>query len=185
MTTVHLVRHAEHALLGRALAGRKPGVGLNEAGRAQAARLAGLPVDAVVSSPQQRAGETAAALGRPVRVDPAWDEVDFGTWSGMEFSDLDRDPAWHLWNAARSTAPTPGGETMLAVQARAVAGLLALRVHGAVAVVSHLDVMRAVLAHVLGMPLDFVFRMELAPGSRSVVTLWEGGARVDGLNLPG
>ena len=184
MTTVHLVRHAEHALLGRTLAGRMAGVGLNDAGRAQAARLAGLHVDAVVSSPQQRAQETAAAFGMPIQTDPAWDEVDFGAWSGMEFAQLDPDPAWQLWNTVRSTAPTPGGETMLAVQARAVAGLAALRAYGDVVVVSHLDVLRAVLAHVLGMPLDFVFRLDLTPASRSVVTLWDGGARVDGLNLP-
>ena len=184
MTTVYLIRHAEHGLLGRTLAGRTPGVALNDAGRAQAARLRGLPVEAVVSSPQQRAQETAAALGLPVQVDPAWDEVDFGTWSGQGFAALDPDPAWQLWNAARGSAPTPGGETMLAVQARAVAGLQALRAHGSVAVVSHLDVLRAVLAHVLGMPLDFVFRLELAPASRSVVVLWDGGGRVEGLNLP-
>lgn len=72
---------------------------------------------------------------------------------------------------------------MLAVQARAVAGLMALREYQDVVVVSHLDVLRAVLAHVLGMPLDFVFRLDLAPASRSIVTLWDGGARVDGLNL--
>ena len=184
MTTVHLVRHAEHALLGRTLAGRMPGVGLNDAGRAQAARLAGLRVDAVVSSPQQRARETAAAFGMPVQVDPTWDELDFGAWSGMDFSLLDSDPGWHLWNTARSIAPTPGGETMLAVQARAVAGLATLRAYESVVVVSHLDVLRAVVAHVLGMPLDFVFRLDLAPASRSMVTLWDGGARVDGLNLP-
>lgn len=161
-----------------------PGLGLSDAGRAEAAALAGLQVPLVVCSPQPRAQQTARALGVPVHTDPAWDEVDFGSWSGMSFADLDLDPAWRLWNAARSLAATPGGETMLQVQARAVAGLLALREHEAVAVVSHLDVLRAVLAHVLGMPLDHLFRLHLAPASRSVVVLWDGGARVEGLNLP-
>lgn len=184
VTTVHLLRHATHTVQATTLAGRMPGLSLSDAGRAEAARLAGLPVQAVVCSPQPRARQTAGAIGAPVEVDPAWDEVDFGAWAGMAFADLDPDPAWRLWNTARSLAPTLGGETMLQVQARAVAGLLALRRYEAVAVVSHLDVLRAVLAYVLGMPLDALFRLHLAPASRSVVTLWEGGARVEGLNLP-
>ena len=161
-----------------------PGLSLSDAGQAEAAGLAGLPVQAVVCSPQPRAVQTAAFIGAPVQPDPAWDEVDFGAWAGQSFADLDPDPAWRLWNTARSLARPPGGETMLDVQARAVPALLALRRFEAVAVVSHLDVLRAVLAYVLGMPLDNLFRLHLAPASRSVVVLWDGGARVEGLNLP-
>ncbi len=194
MTVFHLVRHAEHGLLGRTLTGRMPGVGLNDNGRAQAGRLAaglaGQRITAVRCSPQQRAQETAgpiaAALGVAAHTDPGWDEVDFGAWSGRDFADLQRDPAWHAWNGFRSTAPTPGGETMLAVQSRAVAALASQQAadpDGEVVVVSHLDVLRAMLAHALGMPLDLMFRIELAPASRSVVTLWGTRVRVDGMGL--
>ena len=66
MTTFHLIRHGAHDLLGRVLTGRMPGVALNEAGRAQAAglaaALAGGGIAAVVSSPLQRARETAAPI---------------------------------------------------------------------------------------------------------------------------
>lgn len=195
MTVFHLVRHAEHGLLGRTLTGRVPGIGLNENGRAQAGRmaavLAGRHITAVRCSPQQRAQETAgpiaAALGVAVHTDPAWDEVDFGAWSGQDFADLQHDPAWHAWNNFRSTAPTPGGETMLTVQSRAVAALASCQAadpDGEVLVVSHLDVLRAVLAHALGMPLDLMFRIELAPASRSMLALWDTGVRVDGVGLP-
>lgn len=184
VTTVHLIRHATHTLQATHLAGRMPGLSLSGQGRAEAAALAGLPVEAAVCSPQPRAQQTAAALGVPVCTDLAWDEVDFGAWAGQEFATLDPDPAWRHWNACRSLTPTPGGETMLQVQARAMAGLHALRGYGSVAVVSHLDVLRAVLAHVLGMSLDHLFRLHLAPASRSVLVLGGDGARVEGLNLP-
>lgn len=182
-------------MLGRTLTGRMPGVGLSEAGLAEAGRLAarfaaGGGVSAVVSSPLQRAQETAgpiaAALGLGVLTEPGLDEIDFGAWSGVAFAALGG-AGWDHWNRFRSMAPTPGGETMLGAQARAVAAAGRLRrVHGAAAVVvvSHQDVLKALLAHWLGMPLDFMQRLELAPGSCSTVRLWDDDVRVDGINVP-
>lgn len=195
MTTFHLIRHGAHGLLGRVLTGRMPGVALDAQGRAQAAglasALAGRPIAAVVSGPLQRARETAepiaARLGLAVRVEPGVDDIEFGAWTGAEFAALDGDPAWRAWNAHRSTAPTPGGETMLAVQARALAAVLRLhREHAGaeLAVVSHADVVKAVLAHFLGVPLDLMHRIEVSPGSRSVLTLFDEGARIEAVNLP-
>jgi len=192
-TTFHLVRHASHGLLGSVLAGRMPGVALSDAGRMQAAALArrftGQLIAAVVSSPVQRAIETAApiaaALGAPAQADPGFEEIDFGRWAGAAFADLDGGAAWHAWNAARGLAQTPGGETMLAAQARAVAALGALRGRygdAAVIVVSHADIIKAVLAHVLGMPLDLIHRLDVAPASTSTLALGDGHAVVHGLN---
>ncbi len=74
---------------------------------------------------------------------------------------------------------------MLAVQARAVATLEQVRaVHGAVVAVSHSDVIKAVLAYALGMPLDLLHRLEVAPASRSVLVLGDDFARVEAVNLP-
>ena len=194
-TTLHLVRHAAHGLLGRVLAGRMPGVGLGADGVAQAAALAdalaGRPILAVLSSPVQRAQETAGPIaarhGLPVLTDPGLDEIDFGTWAGMTFEALDADPAWHAWNRFRSFAPTPGGELMVAAQVRAlhaVARARAMVPDGEAVLVSHSDVLKAVLAHFLGTPLDLLHRIELAPASHSVLVLFDDGARVDGVNLP-
>ena len=191
--TLHLVRHAAHGLLGRVLAGRMPGIGLSGEGRAQAAALADAlaarPIRAVLSSPVQRAQETAAPiaarLGLPVLTDPGLDEIDFGAWAGAAFDDLDGQPTWDAWNRFRSFAPTPGGETMAAAQARALAAVARAAAGGGEAVlVSHSDVLKAVLAHFLATPLDLLHRIELAPASRSVLVLFDGGARVDGINLP-
>ncbi len=191
--TLHLVRHAEHGLLGHVLAGRMPDVPLSPAGQRQAAalaaRFAGSGARAVLASPVQRAGETAApiaaALGLRTITEPGLDEVDFGAWAGRRFEALADAPGWTAWNAARGIAPTPGGEAMLAVQARAVAALAAQRAEGgSVVAVSHSDVIKAVLAYALGMPLDLLHRLGIAPASRSVLVLGEDFARVEAVNLP-
>ncbi len=196
MTVFHLVRHAEHDLLGRVLTGRMPGVLLNERGRGQALRLArlfsGCAIAAVVSSPLERAQETAApiaaALGLDVDTDAGLDEIDFGEWTGVTFEALQDLPGWQAWNQFRGTALTPGGEMMLEALARALGALERLRQahpEGEVVLVSHQDVLKALLAHSLGMPLDLMHRIELVPASWSVLQMFEdGGSRVGGVNLP-
>lgn len=194
-TLFHLVRHGQYGLIDRALGGRAPGHALSEAGRGEAGRVAGAlrgrTVAAVVSSPVQRAQETAApiaaALGLAVKTDEALVELDCGEWTGMTFDTLRDRPEWHRWNRFRSSAAIPGGETMLAVQARTVAALERLHaVHGEaeVVLVSHADVIKAALLHVLGAPLDHMGRLEVGPGSRSVVAWHDETARVLAANLP-
>ena len=195
MTVFHLVRHAEHGLLGRVLTGRMPGVSLNGRGREQAVRLArhfaGRAVAAVASSPMERAQETAApiaaALGLDVATDAGLDEIDFGDWTGMTFEALQGAPQWQAWNQFRSTAPTPGGETMLEALGRALRSLARWREavpDGEVVVVSHGDVLRAVLAHSLGLPLDLMQRIEVGAGSCSVLRMFgDGAVRVEGMSL--
>lgn len=189
------MRHGAHSLLGHVLAGRMPGVALSPQGQAEAGRiaqaLAARPIAAVFASPLQRAQETAAPIaaahGLPVLTEPGLDEVDFGAWTGLAFTALDGAPGWHVFNAFRSMAPVPEGETMLAAQARAVAAILGLRAAwpGAELVaVSHGDIIKAILAHVLAVPLDLFRRIEISPGSRSVVALGEEDVQVEAVNLP-
>lgn len=196
MTVFHLVRHAEHGLLGKVLTGRMPGVKLSEQGQAQAQALARSfstrPITAVVSSPLERAQQTAAPIaaifGLNITTDTGLDEIDFGAWTGMAFDALHDLPAWHAWNLLRGTAATPGGETMLQALARALSVLARLRVahpNDEVVLVSHQDVLKAIVAHSLGMPLDLMHRIELAPASQSLLRVFDNGdMRVDGLNLP-
>ena len=193
--TFHLIRHASYDRLGRALTGREPGHALNAAGQAEAARLATTlqrrKLAAIVSSPIERAQETARIIAAPhgldVLTEPGLTEIDFGAWTGMTFEELRDAPGWTAFNTFRSTAPIPGGETMLAVQARAVATVtrLAARYPGAeLAAVSHGDIIKAILAHALGTPLDLLRRVEIGPASRSVIALEERDVRVLGVNLP-
>lgn len=179
MTRVLLVRHARCQGTGDRLHGRAPGVRLSAAGereaQALAARLANEPLHAVYASPVERAVQTAAAVAAPHGLEPvldaAFEELDFGEWTGSGIAALSGDD-WSAFNALRSLAPARGGELMLAVQARAVHGLLALRQRhdgATLAIVTHADVIRALLAHVLGMPLDNVLRLEVEPASVSIV----------------
>ncbi|HET6183938.1 MAG TPA: histidine phosphatase family protein [Acetobacteraceae bacterium] len=195
-TTFHLIRHATYELLDRGiLAGRTPGWGLNEAGRAQAAALgrllAGTRLTALIASPMERAQETAAAIGDgcgvAIETDPAFDEVDFGDWSNLPFTVVRDDPRWPAFNRLRSLCAPPGGETMLDVQRRAVAAVRRLAERypgGEIAIVTHGDVVKALLVHVLGMALDLFHRLDIAPASRSTIVLGADYARVIAINLP-
>lgn len=188
MSWVYLVRHAAHDRVHGILCGRMPGVMLGAQGRAEAAalaaRLGATGATLVLSSPRERALETAdpiaAALGRAVEVVPELDEIAFGDWTGRSFADLAGDPLWRRWNEARATARPPGGESMQEAQARAF-GLLE-RLSGTSVLVSHCDVIRAVILKILGLSLDAYDRIALDPGSLSLVELWPGGGRLLGLN---
>ncbi|HZY17914.1 MAG TPA: histidine phosphatase family protein [Ramlibacter sp.] len=193
MTTFLFVRHAAHDWLGRGLAGRMPSVSLNAQGWLQAEALVGRleprPVHAIYSSPQPRARQTVGALAArrrlQVQVEPAFDEIDFGEWTGREFDSLRDDPGWQIWNARRSTASPPGGEAFEAVRRRAMAGVEALRLHHpdrTVLVASHADVIKAVVASVLGLSLDALESFEVAPASLSVVEAGEGWRQLRLLN---
>lgn len=191
--TVHLLRHAAHDRVDRILCGRMEGVALGSAGRAQASRLAArtapLGLAAVYTSPMQRCRETAGAVARTAgltpAVEPAFNEIDFGEWTGQSFAALGEDPRWHIWNTQRDQAAPPGGEAMRAAQARAVAGVEALLPRHAgqtVAVVSHSDVIKAILAHYLGAPLQSYERFEIGPASLSTLVIWPGGGKVLTMN---
>ena len=192
-TLVHLVRHGAHDLVGRVLAGRMPGIHLSAEGVRQAERaadaLATRAIAAVLSSPQPRAQETATLIaarhGLPVEIEHGLDELDFGAWQGIAFTALDGQAAWHAWNRARSLAMTPGGETMVQAQARALAVLARVRTRwpgGEVVLAGHQDVLRAALLGVLGAPLDLFGRLALAPGGRAAVRLWDEHAELEALD---
>jgi probable phosphoglycerate mutase len=189
-TTLHLIRHASHDLLGRVLVGRAP-VPISAAGEAEAAALAQtmatMELAAVISSPQLRARQTAAAIAGSACVEPGLDEIDFGDWTGMRFDALAEDPRWRMFNVCRSRASVQGGETMLTAQARAVEAVLRIaQAHAGhdVALVSHGDIIKAILVHMLGMSLDLMQRIELAPASRSIVVLYDETTVVQAINLP-
>jgi broad specificity phosphatase PhoE len=151
--------------------------------------LGTLPVAAVYSSPLDRAWETAAAIAEPhelaVEAVDELNEIDFGQWTGARFSDLEGDEDWQRWNEERGTARCPDGETMGEAIGRATQALerIAAAHDGeTVAAVTHCDIIRGVLAHYLGMPLDNVLRFDVDPASISTLELGRWGARVRAIN---
>jgi probable phosphomutase (TIGR03848 family) len=193
VTVLHLLRHGEHGLLGRVLAGRMPGVGLTERGRGEIAavaeRLAGDNIAALYASPLQRTRESAeilaARLGLPIAFRDDIIELDYGEWTGATYDAIRQDPRWQAWVNQRSLAAIPGGESMRQVQRRAVEAVLDINERhpdATVAAVSHGDVIRAILVFALGMPLDFYGRIEVAQGSLSTLRIDPSGIRVLALN---
>ena len=188
MATVILVRHGRTtANASGTLAGRLPGIRLDEHGLEQAARtgerLAVVPLTGVVTSPLERCRQTAEEIlarqaAEPARhTDKGLSECDYGDWQGRPLKELAKEPLWKVVQAQPSAAVFPGGESMQAMQARAVAAVRRhhARVeaeHGPAAVwaaVSHGDVIKSVLADALGMHLDLFQRLQVDPASVSIV----------------
>ncbi|HET8747658.1 MAG TPA: histidine phosphatase family protein [Ramlibacter sp.] len=195
-TTFSIVRHAAHDWLGRGFAGRQPDVSLNAQGREEAGalvrRLQGVPLDAIYCSPQPRTQQTAAPLaaqrGLEIRVEAAFDEVDLGEWQGRTFDEVRDQEAWKHWLAHRGSAQPPGGEPFAEVARRASAGLRRLaELHPQqhVLVVSHGDVIKAMVATVLGLSLDNLESFDIAPCSISVIAMGREWAQVRLLNSVG
>lgn len=184
-----LIRHGVTGETGKMLTGRLPGVSLSDKGRLDARilaeRLATREVAAVYSSPIRRCRETARIVSDPLGLTPLTDrrfiEADYGAWSGRSLKDLRRLKAWGRLMRHASRFRFPEGETLAEVQARAVAAMEDLaHSHGdeTVMVVSHADVIRTLLCHYLGSPLDLIHRLHVAPTSVSVVELHSDGAIV-------
>jgi probable phosphomutase (TIGR03848 family) len=194
--TVLLVRHGRTTANATGiLAGWTPGIELDDAGRAQVAalgeRLARLPLAAIVSSPLERCLQTAqgvldarAAGRRPsLCTDERLGECRYGDWTGAHLKDLAKQPLWRVVQAHPSavTFPGPDGESMAAMQQRAVAAVrehdAAVRAeHGDHAVwvaVSHGDVIKSILADALGTHLDAFQRIVVDPAAVSVVRYTE------------
>jgi probable phosphomutase (TIGR03848 family) len=201
MPTVILVRHGRStANATGVLAGRLPGVHLDDAGVKQASavgeRLAGVRLAAAVSSPLERCRETAREIttrqAETLRAgtDKQLSECDYGEWQGRALKDLAREKLWKTVQAQPSAATFPGGESMRAMQDRAVAAVRRhdARVaaeHGPDAVwlaVSHGDVIKSILADALGTHLDLFQRIHVDPASVSIVRYTESRPFVLGTN---
>lgn len=193
VTNFLFIRHGRHDYLGRAIAGRKGGVHLNEEGRRQAEhlpeKLSLLPIDEIYTGPLERVRETAEPIARhfnlPLHVADEFTEIGVGDWEDRAFDELSQQPLWNQINTFRSSTPFPNGELMLEVQVRAIRRLNELRGrHHFVVIVTHGDVVRAVMAHFLGMHLDLFLRIEIDPASLSLLEYGEDFAIVRMLNAP-
>ena len=196
-TVVFLVRHGQTPTTGKTLPGRASGLHLSEAGREQATaaalRLAELPkVDAIYSSPLERARETAAPIAgaRSLRVsiNRGLLEADFGEWTGGELKTLAKKPEWQTVQRAPSLFRFPGGESFLEMQTRIVGTIdhLVERHRGGVIVcVSHADPIKAAVAMALGTHLDLFQRIVISTCSVTAIAYGAGGPVVLTVNSTG
>jgi broad specificity phosphatase PhoE len=195
MTMLSFVRHGAHVQQDQVLVGRAD-VPLSAKGREQAERVAERlrheRVDVLQSSPRQRTRETAdciaARLGKVVEIAPALDEVDTGNWAGRSFAELAADPEWQHWNAVRSTARAPHGESMLDVQVRItrhIESVCARHPDGSVVLVTHGDVIRSAVLYYLGISVDLYSRIQIDTGSLTTLLVGSWGAKLTLLNEMG
>ncbi|MDP1721237.1 MAG: MSMEG_4193 family putative phosphomutase [Candidatus Nanopelagicaceae bacterium] len=188
MTLVILIRHAHSTANGSGiLAGRTGGVHLSPLGRVQARKLASrlgeVHLKSLRSSPLERCAETInpwlrkreqsdSNLIPPLTIDRDLAEVDYGLWSGMKLRTLSRDPLWKIVQERPSKVTFPGGESLLAMQRRAMKSVnagLSQRGKGHVLLMSHGDVVKSIIASALGMHLDEFQRIVIDPASVSVL----------------
>lgn len=195
MPILILIRHAENDYVKKArMAGRLPGVHLNERGKAQAQalaqKLADAPIKAIYSSPLERAIETAAplaeALKLEVQIRPGLLETDVGEWTGQTLKSLRRLKVWRTVQAAPSLFRFPGGESFAETQHRICREIEAICAeHGPkdlIACVTHADPIKLAAAYYLGLPLDNFQRLAVAPASMTVLSIGETSSQLINLN---
>jgi probable phosphomutase (TIGR03848 family) len=192
-----LVRHGLTPTTGKILPGRAPGLHLAESGQAQAQaaadRIVALKqIDAIYSSPLERARETAApiakARGLKVHADKGLLECDFGEWTGQELKKLMKLPEWGTVLRAPSTFRFPGGESFTEMQGRMVNTIDRLRAAhtgGVVVCVSHADTIKAAVAHAMGTHIDLFQRIVISPCSITAIAYTAGGPVVLTVNSTG
>ena len=192
MSRIVLLRHAHStANLKNVLAGRTEGVVLSSKGENQAAelveRIGKSRFDAVVVSPIQRCSQTIApwlaAYGNGIVpfVDEGFSEVDYGMWTGKSLAVLQRNKLWKIVQEHPSQMVFPQGESLMGMQSRAVASFYKvneLKGKNPRLIVSHGDVIKSIVAHVLGMHLDQFQRLVIEPASMTVIETQNGVSRL-------
>ncbi len=180
MQLVLLIRHGLAEYKPGRLYGWTPGVHLSAEGRDQAKRLAErlepVKLSALYSSPLERCCETAEAIldGRRLTMEIVEElgEVRYGSWQGKTFQSLVKKPLWRTVQLVPSQARFPGGESLLELQTRGVAAVEAIRGRhksGVIAIVSHADMIKALVAHYLGLHLDLFQRIHIDTASLTAI----------------
>jgi probable phosphoglycerate mutase len=195
MPTILLIRHGENEYVAKGrLAGRLPGVHLNENGRMQAEAVAKAlgkaPIKAVYSSPMERCMETAQPLadilGKGVVPTEGLLEVDFGDWQDKTLKQLRRRKLWKTVQANPSRMCFPQGEPFANAQHRIVQTLEDLsqehKPKDLIACFSHSDLIKLAISYYLGQPIDLFQRIMISPASISTMHLGEMGAHIINVN---
>ncbi len=199
MVTFFLIRHAtnEWVQTGR-LAGWTPSVHLNDYGKQQAAalgdRLAKIPLTAIYSSPLERTMETANAIAAhhnlSIQAEIGIGEVQYGKWQGKKIKKLAKKKSWEIVQNFPTRMQFPEGETMRGAQIRAIDAIERIYQHYheqknvTIALVSHSDIIKMIVAHYLGMHLDMFQRVNISTASLTIMMLGNGRPFIERVNDP-
>lgn len=194
MPVLLLIRHGDTDYLGNRLAGRTPGVFLNESGCRQASALAhalrGFCLSAVFSSPLERTLQTARPVALlqqlPVQVEPGLIELDYGAFQGQSFETLRGQDIWKQVHLSPAQVCFPGGKSLVEAQARAAQTFAKITgqsgEHDLVACFTHGDIIRLALAAFLDIPLNAYQRLDIRTASVSVVQIEENKIHILQIN---
>ena len=184
-TRVFLVRHGATVLTAEDRFAGATDVPLSEEGREQArrlsVRLAGQGLSAVYASPLARTAETARILAAPhslvVQPRDGLREISHGRWEQLTRQEVEaRYPAeMTAWDQDPYTFAPEGGESGLAVTARALPALLDIvraQPGEHVLVVSHKATIRLLLSSLLGFdPRRYRDNLDQSPAALNIVDL--------------
>lgn len=195
MATILLIRHGQNDFVKKAkLAGRLPGVHLNDVGLGQANALAKqlskLPVKAIYSSPLERAMETAKPIAKEHKLKvikrDGLLELDIGAWQGKTIKQVSRNKLWEVVQNFPSRMRFPEGESFAEAQLRIVDELEAIatghKSKELICCVGHSDMIKLAIAYFLGLSLDHFQRLTVNPASISTVQLGKSGTRIININ---
>ncbi len=182
MTKILLIRHGDTDYVDEALAGRIDS-SLNAEGVLQSFRVAEalkhLSIDAIYASPLKRTQETAQPLAKflkqDVKINQELNQVNFGDWQGLPFDELIQDPNWRIFQENPSLAKIPGGEDGFMVRERvstAIVKLISQHPQDAIiAIYSHGSIIRHTISHLIGLPLENLNQIRIAPASISTLAI--------------
>lgn len=198
MKTIFLVRHGRSTANQKGLlAGRAPKVELDEVGKAQAKALgeyfSSTKIDKLISSPLERCLTTAKEIknlqGKSLKVQISQNfiECDYGTWTNKKLSKLSSQSLWKVIQETPSLVTFPKGESMLQMATRASAGLIKVieqikKPKANLIIVTHADLIKALIATTLGMHLDHFQKIIVDPASISTLTFQNNKFFVAGVN---
>lgn len=196
MPLLLLIRHGENDYVKTSkLAGRLPGIHLNDRGKKQAQALGealkDVPIKAIYSSPLERAMETAMPIAEARKLqivsEPDLMDTNIGSWQGRSLRALRLTRLWKIVQNAPSRFRFPEGESFVESQTRYVTTLERMitrhnKPHDIVAVVFHADPIKLAVAYFLGMPLDHFQRLSCDTGSLTALYVSEAGANLIKLN---
>ncbi|MBE0409127.1 MAG: histidine phosphatase family protein [Anaerolineales bacterium] len=200
MPIILLIRHGENDYVKKGrLAGRQPGIHLNDTGRKQAQALADdltqkfdmAAFKAIYSSPLERTMETAKPIAESLELEviprPGLLETDYGEWQDKKLKGLSRLKIWRVVQFSPSRMRFPGGETFAETQFRICQEIESLcEMHepkDMILCVTHADPIKLAVAHYLGMHLDMFQRLIVSPGSITTLQIRDASARLFTLNF--
>jgi probable phosphomutase (TIGR03848 family) len=195
MPLLLLIRHGENEYVEKGrLAGRLPGVHLNQKGREQAQdladKLAQAPIKAIYSSPLERAIETASPLANALKLEiipcEGLQETDYGEWQGQTLKGLRRLKLWRSVQHSPSLVRFPGGESFAECQFRVCQAIQSISAQyeekDLIALVFHADPIKLAVAFFIGLPLDNFQRLSSSPCSVTALQMNEQGCQLFTLN---